>query len=43
VVTVAAADPLDLVGIVLPGERVPAIPGRVVTLTRGMLAPAETA
>jgi ATP-dependent Lhr-like helicase len=43
VVTIAAADPLNLVGIVLPGERVPAIPGRVVTLTRGMLAPAETA
>jgi ATP-dependent Lhr-like helicase len=43
VVTVAAADPLNLVGIVLPGERVPAIPGRVVTLTQGMLAPAVTA
>jgi ATP-dependent Lhr-like helicase len=42
VVTIAAADPLNLVGIVLPGDRVPAIPGRVVTLTRGMLTPAET-
>jgi ATP-dependent Lhr-like helicase len=31
-VTVAAADPLNLGGIVLPGERVPAIPGRFVTI-----------
>jgi ATP-dependent Lhr-like helicase len=28
VVTVSAADPLNLVGILVPGERVPAISGR---------------
>jgi ATP-dependent Lhr-like helicase len=39
VVTIAAADPLNLVGIVLPGEKVAAIPGHVLTLTRGMLTP----
>jgi ATP-dependent Lhr-like helicase len=34
-VTVAAADPLNLVGIVVPGERVAAIPGRTVTFVNG--------
>ncbi len=34
-VETAAADPLNLVGIVVPGERVPAIPGRVVKFTNG--------
>jgi ATP-dependent helicase Lhr and Lhr-like helicase len=29
-VTVAAADPVNLIGIVLPGERVPSIPGKTV-------------
>jgi ATP-dependent Lhr-like helicase len=34
-VTVAAADPLNLIGIVLPGERVAAVPGRTVTIVNG--------
>ena len=34
-VVVAAADPLNLVGIVVPGERIPAIPGRTVTFING--------
>jgi ATP-dependent Lhr-like helicase len=38
-VTVSAADPLNMVGIVVPGERVPAISGRQVTLRNGI--PAE--
>jgi ATP-dependent Lhr-like helicase len=37
-ITVAAADPLNLVGIVLPGERVPAVPGREVRYRNGSLA-----
>jgi len=36
VVTVSAADPLNLVGIVVPGERVPALSGRVVTFRDGV-------
>jgi ATP-dependent Lhr-like helicase len=35
-VTISAADPLNLVGIVLPGERVPAISGRFVVLRDGV-------
>jgi ATP-dependent Lhr-like helicase len=35
-VTVSAADPLNLVGIVVPGERVPAISGRTVTYRDGV-------
>ena len=35
-ITIAAADPLNLVGIVVPGERIPAISGRSVTLRDGM-------
>jgi ATP-dependent Lhr-like helicase len=34
-ITVAAADPLNLAGIVVPGERVPAVPGREVRFTNG--------
>jgi ATP-dependent helicase Lhr and Lhr-like helicase len=34
-VTVAAADPLNLIGIVAPGERIPAVPGKTVTFVRG--------
>ena len=36
VVTVSAADPLNLVGIVVPGERVPALSGRAVTFRDGV-------
>jgi ATP-dependent Lhr-like helicase len=35
-VTLSAADPLNLVGILVPGERVPAISGRTVTLRDGV-------
>ncbi|HEY0760446.1 MAG TPA: helicase-related protein, partial [Acidisarcina sp.] len=37
-ITVAAADPLNLVGIVIPGERVPSVPGRTVTYINGAVA-----
>ncbi len=40
-VTVSAADPLNLVGIVVPGERVPAISGNVVTYRDGVAVEAE--
>jgi ATP-dependent Lhr-like helicase len=36
IITVSAADPLNLVGIVVPGERVPANSGRVVTFRDGV-------
>jgi ATP-dependent Lhr-like helicase len=35
-IVVAAADPLNLVGIVVPGERTAAIPGREVAFTNGL-------
>jgi ATP-dependent Lhr-like helicase len=35
-VTLSAADPLNLVGIVVPGERVPAISGTLITLRDGI-------
>ncbi len=37
ILTLSAADPLNLVGIILPGERVPAISGRTITLRDGVL------
>ncbi len=37
-VEVAAADPLNLVGIVIPGERVAAVPGKCVVFNRASLA-----
>jgi ATP-dependent Lhr-like helicase len=40
-IRVSAADPLNLVGIVLPGPRVPALPTNSVTYTDGALASAE--
>jgi ATP-dependent Lhr-like helicase len=42
-VQVSAADPLNLVGILLPGERVAAIPGRQIHLRNGNLDGAESA
>jgi ATP-dependent Lhr-like helicase len=36
-IAVAAADPLNLAGIVVPGERVPAVPGREVRYRNGSL------
>ena len=38
-IELAAADPLNLVGIVVPGERAPAIPGRVFSLVNGQVPP----
>ena len=35
-ITISAADPLNLVGIVVPGERVPAISGKTVTFRDGV-------
>ena len=35
-ITISAADPLNLVGILVPGERVPAISGRTVTFRDGV-------
>jgi ATP-dependent Lhr-like helicase len=35
-VVIAAADPLNLVGIIVPGERIPAISGRSVTFRDGV-------
>ena len=42
-VTVAAADPMNLAGIVIPGERVAAVPGRTVTYRDGLIAGDESA
>jgi ATP-dependent Lhr-like helicase len=39
-VTVSAADPLNLVGILVPGERVPAVSGRFLSYRDGV--PVET-
>jgi hypothetical protein len=41
VVTLSAADPLNLVGIIVPGERVPAISGKVVSYRDGVALEAE--
>jgi len=41
VVTISAADPLNLIGIVVPGERIPAISGRTVTYRDGVALEAE--
>jgi ATP-dependent Lhr-like helicase len=38
---VAAADPLNLIGIVVPGERVAAVPGRTVRFLRGAVVQDE--
>jgi ATP-dependent Lhr-like helicase len=38
IITIAAADPLNLVGIVVPGERIPSNSGRAFTLRDGALA-----
>ncbi len=42
-ITLAAADPLNLVGILVPGERTPAIPGREVQFRNGALLEDATA
>ena len=40
-ITISAADPLNLVGIVVPGERVPAISGKTVTFRDGVAVTAD--
>ena len=40
-ITLSAADPLNLVGILVPGERVPAISGRTVSYRDGVAVPVE--
>jgi ATP-dependent Lhr-like helicase len=42
-VTLSAADPLNLAGILLPGERVPALSGRTVILRDGVPLSEESA
>ena len=37
-ITISAADPLNLVGIIIPGERIPAISGRYLTLRNGIFS-----
>jgi ATP-dependent Lhr-like helicase len=40
-VTISAADPLNLVGVIVPGERIPAISGRYVSYRDGVAVEAE--
>jgi len=40
-VTISAADPLNLTGIVLPGARVPAVRGRTITFSNGLVVDDE--
>jgi ATP-dependent Lhr-like helicase len=40
-ITVSAADPLNLVGIIVPGERVPANSGKVVAFRDGVALPQD--
>ena len=42
-ITLSAADPLNLVGILVPGERVPAISGKTITFRDGVAVPKEQA
>jgi ATP-dependent Lhr-like helicase len=42
VVTISAADPLNLVGVIVPGERVPAISGRTVSYRDGVAVEDES-
>ena len=39
--TMSAADPLNLVGIVVPGDRVPATAGRSVSFHNGVAVPPD--
>ena len=40
-ITVAAADPMNLAGIIVPGSRTPAVPGRQIHFRNGVLISAE--
>jgi ATP-dependent Lhr-like helicase len=37
VLSIAAGDPLNLVGIVVPGDRVPSVPGKRIQIRNGLL------
>jgi ATP-dependent Lhr-like helicase len=41
--TVSAADPTNLIGIVIPGERVAAVAGKTIDWTQALLQPETTA
>jgi ATP-dependent Lhr-like helicase len=41
-ITLSAADPLNLVGILVPGERIPAISGKTVSFRDGVAVAAES-
>jgi ATP-dependent Lhr-like helicase len=41
IVTISAADPLNLVGVIVPGDRVPAISGRTVSYRDGVAIEGE--
>jgi ATP-dependent Lhr-like helicase len=41
-VTVAAADPLNLIGTIIPGEKIAAVAGNRVTFDEAVLTPRET-
>ena len=41
IITLSAADPLNLVGILVPGERVPAISGNTIVFQDGVAVPSE--
>jgi ATP-dependent helicase Lhr and Lhr-like helicase len=41
-ITVAGADPMNLAGILIPGERVPAVPGRTIVFHDGLVAGSES-
>jgi ATP-dependent helicase Lhr and Lhr-like helicase len=41
-VTVAAADPLNLAGVVVPGERPAAVPGKTITFLGGAVQVEES-
>ena len=42
VIKVAGADPMNLAGVVVPGDRVPAVPGRSVAYYNGTVFPGES-
>jgi ATP-dependent Lhr-like helicase len=42
-ITVAAADPMNLAGIVVPGERIPSVPGKFVQFRNGIVLIEESA
>ena len=41
IITVAAADPMNLAGIVVPGERIPSVPGKSLRFTNGIVVQEE--